>query len=75
MSNCESHGLRGKAMSEDSQNEIKVIEVEIALDNDRNRCKKCGSKDLEVRNYNMMWHDGDLYCKMCDTFVRTYDAG
>ena len=40
-------------------------------------CKKCGSapKDHIVKNYSMMWHDGDVYCKKCGEYVRMYDAG
>lgn len=40
-------------------------------------CPKCGSspRDHEVRNYSMMWHEGDVYCIKCDTYVRDYDAG
>jgi transcription elongation factor Elf1 len=41
------------------------------------KCPKCGSESSrhEVRNYDMMWHDGDVYCKDCGTYVRGYDAG
>lgn len=40
-------------------------------------CPKCdsGPQDHEVRNYDMMWHDGDVYCVKCGTYVRSYDAG
>lgn len=40
-------------------------------------CKNCGStpSDHVLKNYNMAWHDGDVYCKKCDSFVRTWDAG
>ena len=40
-------------------------------------CPKCDSPPSlhELRNYNMMWHDGDIYCVKCNTFVRNYDAG
>ena len=40
-------------------------------------CPKCGSdpSKREVRNYSMMWHEGDVYCVLCDTFVRDFDAG
>lgn len=38
-------------------------------------CPKCGSKETELRNYNMMWHDGDVHCAGCGEFVRTWDAG
>lgn len=51
------------------------MEVEITLDGDRNRCPRCGCKELELRNYDMMRHDGDLHCIRCGVFIRTYDAG
>lgn len=40
-------------------------------------CPKCDSppSDHEVRNYNMMWHDGDVICKKCETYIRSWDAG
>jgi len=38
-------------------------------------CPKCGAepKDQEVRNYDMMWGDGDVYCKKCGAYVRSWD--
>jgi hypothetical protein len=55
--------------------EVKV-KVEI-IESDWRDCKKCGSKprDHEVRNYSMMWHDGDVYCLKCGAYVRMWDAG
>lgn len=41
----------------------------------RNQCRECGSIHLVMKNYSMMWHDGDLHCADCDEFVRTFDAG
>lgn len=40
-------------------------------------CPKCNSTPCnhEVRNYDLMWHDGDVHCKKCGAYVRTYDAG
>jgi hypothetical protein len=39
-------------------------------------CPKCNQTDqLEVRKYNMMWHDGEVWCKRCEVYVRSYDAG
>ena len=40
-------------------------------------CPKCGSAPdkHELLNYDAMWHEGDIYCRLCDTFVRSYDAG
>lgn len=41
-----------------------------------NGCKKCGYEGPhELRNYNMMWHDGDIHCGRCGAYVRMYDAG
>lgn len=42
-----------------------------------NACPKCGSlpSDHEVKNHSMMWHEGDIHCVKCNTFVRTFDAG
>jgi hypothetical protein len=39
------------------------------------KCPSCGGTNFEVRNYSLMWHDGDVYCKDCDVYVRGYDAG
>lgn len=40
-------------------------------------CPNCGAppSEQEVRNYSMMWHDGDVHCTRCGTRVRSYDAG
>lgn len=40
-------------------------------------CPECGSsgKNHYMTNYDAMWHEGDIYCSLCDTFVRYYDAG
>lgn len=40
----------------------------------RNTCSVCGSRDLHVENYSMMWHDGDVVCHN-GHLVRMYDAG
>jgi hypothetical protein len=40
----------------------------------QSRCIECGSTRLNIRNYSMMWHDGDLYCEN-GHYVRGYDAG
>jgi len=56
-----------------SENE-KVQQVIAKLDNyDRDTCKKCGSKDLEMKNFNQIWRDADLYCRDCGAFVRVWD--
>jgi hypothetical protein len=40
-------------------------------------CPKCNAlpKYLEVWNYDPMWHDGDIYCRICKAFIRKFDAG
>jgi hypothetical protein len=40
-------------------------------------CPKCGSDPShhEMRNYSMIWHEGDIFCLKCDSFVRSFDAG
>ena len=36
---------------------------------------KMRQQKYEVRNYDMMWHDGDVHCADCGTYIRMYDAG
>jgi hypothetical protein len=39
-------------------------------------CPKCGQTDaLEVRNYDEMFRDGEVWCARCNEYVRGYDAG
>lgn len=38
-------------------------------------CPACASSNTSVHNYNAMWHDGDVMCDDCGTYVRMYDAG
>lgn len=38
-------------------------------------CPECGSTEFEMRNYSMMWHDGDIHCAKCGRFIRRFDAG
>lgn len=38
-------------------------------------CPKCGGTTFEMRNYSMMWHDGDIHCAACGEFIRVFDAG
>lgn len=46
------------------------------LINNYKPCPKCGKTDaFEVRNYDFMWHDGQVWCSRCDVYVREYDAG
>lgn len=39
------------------------------------KCPRCGGTDFEVRNHDLMWHDGEVWCVPCNVFVRGYDAG
>lgn len=39
------------------------------------KCPECGSEEFEMRNYSMMWHEGDIHCAKCGEFIRTFDAG
>ncbi len=38
-------------------------------------CPKCGGTEFEVRNYSMLWHDGDIHCAVCGRYIRGFDAG
>lgn len=38
-------------------------------------CPVCGSHEFEMRNYSMIWHDGDIHCALCGEFIRVFDAG
>lgn len=39
-------------------------------------CPSCGDcPPHTMSNYDMMWHEADIHCKSCGTFVRTWDAG
>ncbi len=40
-------------------------------------CPKCGAPPSrqKVRNYDPDFLDGDVYCTVCGSFVRHYDAG
>jgi hypothetical protein len=39
------------------------------------KCPECGSEQFELRNYSMIWHDGDIHCARCGKFIRCFDAG
>lgn len=44
--------------------------------NQHNVCKDCGyDGPHDLRNYSMMWHDGDIHCGRCGAYVRMFDAG
>jgi len=40
-------------------------------------CPECGAlpQEHEVRNYDVVMRDGDVYCTACGAFVRYYDVG
>ena len=38
-------------------------------------CPECGSTEFELRNYNMVFHDGDIHCARCGKYIRMFDAG
>lgn len=40
-----------------------------------NTCPECGGTDTRMENYSMMWHEADIVCNGCDTYVRMWDAG
>jgi len=40
-----------------------------------NTCPDCGSNKTSVENHDLNWHDGDVVCVDCGTYVRMYDAG
>jgi len=61
-------------MSEKEENEASLISVGHII-NTYKKCPECGGTNFEVRNYDWMWRDGDVYCKDCNVYVRGYDAG
>ena len=40
-----------------------------------NTACECGSTEFEMRNYSMMWHEGDIHCARCGKYIRAFDAG
>ena len=56
---------------------ISEIITERSKYNEEDLCPNCGStpKDHILEDYDMMWHDGNVMCKLCGTKVRNYDAG
>lgn len=40
-----------------------------------NTCPECGGTDTRMENYSAMWHEADIVCNKCHTFVRSWDAG
>jgi hypothetical protein len=40
-----------------------------------NTCPECGSQNTVLENHSMIWHDGDIVCADCRTYVRGWDAG
>jgi uncharacterized Zn finger protein (UPF0148 family) len=39
------------------------------------KCPECGATEFEMRNYEMMWHEGNIHCAQCGKFIRRFDAG
>lgn len=41
------------------------------------KCPVCESnhKHFETRNGSLMWGDGEIYCRVCGSFIRYRDAG
>lgn len=54
--------------------EIEIVAIGHAISKHQ-ACPSCGGTNFEVRNYDLMWHDGDVHCVDCGAFVRIYDAG
>jgi hypothetical protein len=44
---------------------------------EENHCPECGAppEEFELRDYDMIWHDGRVHCRKCDAFIRNWDAG
>lgn len=42
---------------------------------DWRNCKKCGAppREQEMRNFDRIARDADIYCLRCGAFVRTWD--
>jgi transcription elongation factor Elf1 len=63
------------ARSDESTAEVKGVGHFLGGDAKRNTCPKCGSTDMVVRNYSLMWGDGQVHCSSCGEYVRRYDSG
>lgn len=40
-----------------------------------NTCPECSGTKTRMENYDMMWHEADIVCDGCDTYIRMWDAG
>src|SRR5260370_26781538 len=74
------HLLTGSLLQEQSWSigqEREVSEIIVGnIINTYKSCPKCGTTDhLYVKNHDMMWHDGEVWCRKCNVYVREYDAG
>ena len=57
----------------DHPTEISINDIKRAI---REVCPECLENGVGVlENYDPMWHDGDINCKQCGTYIRMYDAG
>lgn len=48
------------------------------LSSPRDKCpdEKCGAVgEVEMRNYEPAWHEGDICCSRCGAYIRRFDAG
>jgi len=64
-------GVRSCMNTDDEGREMPDSMITVA----NTSCPDCGSTEFEMRNYSMMWHEGDIHCKNCGRFIRTFDAG
>lgn len=53
----------------------KEKELSLAFRKKYNMCPECQSENTACENYDPMWHDGDVICQDCRTYVRGFDAG
>jgi hypothetical protein len=51
--------------------------IPVLMSSETSNCKNCGAppSEQEVRNHDPMMHDGEVWCTVCNTKVRDYDAG
>lgn len=55
---------------------VRITDVGIQFPAYQTDCPNCGSSPRyhEVRNFDQMSRDGDVYCKLCGGYVRMFDA-
>jgi hypothetical protein len=47
----------------------------VTLDYELQKTCKHDFEDQVVINFDRMWGDGDVVCKKCGKFIRTFDSG